>query len=113
MVAFYLLSKLLEENMKVDEMYKPSPFKQYKIDTEDIDALMKDNKLGLTITKSEVVGETRNGLLLSFKETTLKHKCNRQDVFVVANKYNLKETNEFVGKKVFLTDIKDHVRIKV
>jgi len=102
--------------MEISKIYEAIQARQQRIQPDDVENLLKENKLGLTIVKSEIVGKTREGVLLHFKETTLKHKCNRTDVFAIANKYNIEDTDLFVGKKVFLETVEinenEFVRIK-
>lgn len=92
--------------MEITEMYKTA--RQNRIESEDIEKLNKD---GLTIHKVKIIGKTRMGMLLSFRETHLEHKCNRIDAFALAKKFETNESDEFEGKKVWLKIEKNIVRI--
>lgn len=108
MVAFYLLLIKKGDLMKiVGELYKIQSGKLEKIGIGDIAEL----KAGLIISKLEIVGKDRQGVILCFKETNHVHKCNRSDVFAIAEEYNVSDTDQFVGKKVYFTNVNDLVRI--
>jgi hypothetical protein len=92
----------------VGELYKIQSARGLeKIGTKDIAEL----KTGLIISKIEVVGKDRQGIILSFKDTNHVHKCNRADVFAIADEYKLSDTDQFIGKKVYFTEVNELVRI--
>jgi hypothetical protein len=92
----------------VGELYKIQSARGLeKIGIEDIAEL----KAGLIISKIEIVGKDRQGVILSFKDTNHVHKCNRSDVFAIADEYKLSDTDQFVGKKVYFANVNDFVRI--
>jgi len=92
--------------MKITEMYKTA--RQNRVESDDIETL---NKEGLTIHNAKIIGKTRMGILLSFKEPHLEHKCNRIDAFALAKAFETNESDEFEGKKVWFKIEENIVRI--
>jgi len=86
--------------MKLSEIYLTH---QDRIEPSNIETF----KDGLTISKAEVIGKKRKGILLSFKETPLQHKCNRVDAFSLADHIQTDETENFVGHKVYFYSEED------
>ena len=90
--------------MKLTEIYLS---RQNRIQSENLE----DFKDGLTIKEIAVVGKARKGIVLSFIETSMEHKCNRTDAFILAKMFDTNETDNFKGKKINLTVINEKVRI--
>ncbi len=91
--------------MKVSELYQS---RQTRIQPQNTDYVEKP----LTISEVDIVGKERQGILLSFEETELKHKCNRTDAVTLTKLLKTDETDDFVGKKITLVAVNNLVRIQ-
>lgn len=90
--------------MKVFEIY---PRISNRILVTDI----ADLKQPLTIKSVEITGEDKKTVWLEFENTTLRHKCSKKDVFILAEQLKTNETDEFIGKLINLKEVEGKVVI--
>lgn len=97
----------MENDIKISELYKTAI--SNRIREEDI----KNLKQPIEISDIKIVGKTRKGILLEFEEIPLLHKCNKEDIRYLAEKFNAKTARDFINKKITLVSDKEGtVRIK-
>jgi len=88
--------------MKFHEIY---PRVSKKITVSDISDLDQP----LTITETEVTGDKKKTVWLSFEGTSLKHKSSKKDVHVMGRAFKTNDTDDFTGKQVKLEEFKEKV----
>jgi len=84
--------------MKIFEIYPRISNRILPTDLEDLTQPLK-------IASVQISGENKKTVWLEFEGTTLRHKCSRKDVFVLAEQLQTNDTDEFIGNSITLKDI--------
>lgn len=83
--------------MKLYDIY---PRIDNKINVSDLASF----KMPLEISDIEVTGETKKTVWASFVDLSLKLKCTKKDVFEMCNHFRTDDTDDLVGKKIYLKE---------
>jgi len=89
--------------MKISEIYESKVGNRISMET------LKTLKMPLTISNVEIVGKSRKGVLLSFEETPLQHKCNHSDTTKITKLAETDDTEDFEGMKIKLAANADKI----